>query len=113
MFYYEAHELEHADGNWRSFSPGPVWSIQPRVIPPSRKQLEGFDVVTIWVENSPEPGNSPLASDGLANELNTNAHCLFDTFDEAFTAVSSGKFDGCEPGALRIFAVYSVDWPLS
>jgi hypothetical protein len=75
--------------------------------------LEGFDVVTFWVENSPAPEYSPLSGNGLANELHTNAHCLFDTFDEAYTALNSGKFDGCEPGALRIFAVYSVDWSSS
>jgi hypothetical protein len=47
----------------------------------------------------------------LANKLPTNAYCLFETFDEAYTALNTGKFDDCERGARRIFAVYSVDWP--
>jgi hypothetical protein len=110
LFYYEAHELERSDGAWQPYSPGPVWPIQPHVIAPPLKHLEGFDVVTVWEENSSEPDTSPLASAGLANELKTNSHCLFETFEEAYTAVNNGKFDGCEPGALRIFAVYSVGW---
>ncbi len=111
LFYYEAHELELADNVWRPFSPDPARQLQPQVIAPREKQLEGFDVVVVWVENSPDPEHSPLSCQGLANELNTNAHCLFDKFDEAYTALNTGKFDGCEPGALRIYAVYSVDWP--
>jgi hypothetical protein len=123
LFYYEAHELELADGVWRPFSPGPFWNLRTHVVPPTQKQLEGFDVVTFWVENSPAPEYSPLSGSGLANKMQTNAHCLFDTFDEAHTALNTGKFDGCDwfpggsggraPGALRIFAVYSVDWPSS
>jgi hypothetical protein len=111
LFYYEAHELEFASGNWRLFSPGPPWPVKPQVVPPLEKQLEGFDVVTIWVENSPDPEHSPLSCCGLAEELPTNAHCLFETFDEAYTALNTGKFTGCEPGVCRIFAVYSVEWP--
>jgi hypothetical protein len=123
LFYYEAHQLEFADGVWRPFSPGPFWNLRTHVVPPTQKQLEGFDVVTFWVENSPAPENSPLSGDGLSNEMQTNAHCLFDTFDAAYTALNTGKFDGGDsfpegsggraPGALRIFAVYSVDWPSS
>jgi hypothetical protein len=111
LFYYEVYELELFDGVWRPFSPGPVWPVQPHVAAPTQKQLEGFDVVTFWVENSPAPEHSPLSCNGFAEELSTNAHCLFDTFDEACTALKTGKFDGSEPGALRIFAVYSADWP--
>jgi hypothetical protein len=111
LYYYEAHELELADKVWRSFSHDPAWQLQPKVIAPAKKQLEGFDVVIIWVENSPDPEHSPLSCQGLANELPTNAHCLFETFDEAYAALNTGKFDGCEPGVCRIFAVYSVDWP--
>lgn len=111
LFYYEAHDLELAKGAWRPFSPGQVWPVQTYVVPPRQKKLEGFDVLTFWVENSPEPEHSPLSCNGFAEKLSTNAHCLFDTFDEAYAALNTGKFEGCEPGALRIFAVYSVDWP--
>jgi len=111
LFYYEAHELELADSAWRPFSPGPPVEAPAHVIPSLKKQLEGFDVVIVWAENSPVPEHSPLSCQGLAEKLRTNAHCLFETFDEAHAALDTGKFDGCEPGARRIFAVYSVDWP--
>jgi len=113
LFYYEAHELELADNVWRIFSPDPALQLKPHVIVPAIKHLEGSDVVVIWAENSPAPEHSPLSCQGLANELHANSHCLFDTFDEAHTALNNGKFDGCEPGALRLFAVYSVEWQLT
>jgi hypothetical protein len=59
LFYYEAHELEFDGENWRIFAPDS--RIPVNVIPPLKKHLEGFDVVTIWVENSPEPEHSPLS----------------------------------------------------
>ncbi|MGD0731661.1 MAG: hypothetical protein ABR956_10360 [Terracidiphilus sp.] len=107
LFYYEAHEMEFAEEGWRAFSPEP--SLPTNIVPPSEKRLEGFDVVTFYAGNAPEC--SPLSCNGLAQELPTNSHCLFDSFNEAETSLSSGKFTGCEPGPYRIFAVYSVDWP--
>ncbi|MGD0098009.1 MAG: hypothetical protein ABSB60_16085 [Terracidiphilus sp.] len=112
LFYYEAHELELADSVWRPLSPNRFWHIEPHVVPPTQKQLEGFDVVEFWVENSPAPEYSPLSGSGLANKLNTNSHCLFDSFDETYNALVSGQFDGGDFDVFRIFAVYSVDWPL-
>jgi hypothetical protein len=106
LFYYEAHEMEFTGDHWRSFSPEP--SIPVNIAQPSQKKLEGFDVVTFCTGN--EPGHSPLSCNGLAEELPTNSHCLFDSFDEAETSLSSGMFTGGEPGPYRIFAVYSVDW---
>jgi len=71
--------------------------------------LEGFDVVTFTAGNLPE--HSPLSCNGLAENLPTNSHCLFDMFAEAETSLNSGRFEECEPGPYRIFAVFSVDWP--
>jgi hypothetical protein len=116
LFYYEAHELEFADGTWRHFSPDRSWPVEPHlthVTSPLKRQLEGFDVVIFWLEGSADPEHAPLSCQGLAEKLSTNAHCIFDTFDQAYTALNTGKFNGCEPGALRIFAVYSVAWPSS
>jgi len=107
LFYYEAHEMELAEEGWRSFFPEP--SFTTNIVQPPHKRLEGFDVVTFSAGNSPEC--SPLSCNGLAEELRTNSHCLFESFDETWTTISSGKFTGCEPGPYRIFAVYSVDWP--
>jgi hypothetical protein len=107
LFFYEAYKMEFAEDGWRSYSPEP--SFATNIVLPSEKRLEGFDVVTFSVGTSPEC--SPLSCNGLAEELPTNSHCLFDTFNEAETSLSSGKFEGGEPGPYRIFAVYSVDWP--
>ncbi len=112
LFYYEVYEVEFHDGKWRSFSPwDDTWKDSGGIVTPANKRLDGYDVVTFWAENSPAPGHSPLSCNGLADSLKTNSHCLFDTFEQAQTAVNDGQFIGCEPGALRIFAVYSVDWP--
>ena len=107
LFYYEAHELEFTGESWRSFSPES--SFRTNIVLPAHKRLEGFDVVTFSVGNAPQC--SPLSCCYLAEELRTNAHCLFGSFNEAETSLSSGKFAGGEPGPYRIFAVYSVDWP--
>jgi hypothetical protein len=109
LFYYEAHELEFDGEKWQIFSP---WGgISVNVVPPSHKRLEGFDVVTIWVENSPDPEHSPLSCNKLARKIPTNSHCLIDSLEDAVDALNSRKFAGNDPGSQRIYAVYSVDWP--
>jgi len=108
LFYYEAYELEFNGEKWQPFSAG--WNIPVNVVPPLHKQLEGFDVVTIWVENSPDPEHSPLSCNGLAQEIPTNSHCLIDSLEDAVDALNAGKFAGNDPGSQRVYAVYSVDW---
>ena len=110
LFFYEVFELEFHNGNWRTFSPD-KWLASRDVVTPTNSRLEGYDVVTFWPENSPAPEHSPLSCNLLANKLRTNSHCLFETFEEAQSAVNDGNFAHAEPGALRIFAVFSVDWP--
>ncbi len=110
LFYYEAFELEFDEEEWRPFSPSDAnWKDPDGILEPSCKRLEGYDVVTFLY--SPGPECSPLSCNSLAESVRTNSHCLFDTFEEAQTAVNSGQFNECEPGALRILAVFSVDWP--
>lgn len=107
LFYYEAYELEFDGQSWNSFTAEP--SVETRVSPPSRKRLEGFDIVTFFAKNAPEC--SPLSCNAVAEELQTNSHCLFKSFEEAETSLNQGVFEAAEPGPYRIFAVYSVDWP--
>jgi hypothetical protein len=107
LFYYEAHELEFDGECWRPYAPEP--SFPTDVVPPCRKQLEGFDVVTFSCRTSPEC--SPLSCNSLAKDLRTNGHCLFASFEEAETNVNNRAFKNSEPGPYRIFGVYSVDWP--
>lgn len=105
LFYYEAYESEYDDG-WKAF--GPDSSLPTNVVMPVRKQLEGFDVVTFFANSAPEC--SPLSCNHMAEELPTNVHCLFASFQDAKMHVNSGAFKDCEPGPYRIFSVYSVDW---
>ena len=107
LFYYEAHEMEFDGKQWHAWSPEA--SFPTNVVPPTRKQLEGFDVVNFTARTSPEC--SGLSCSSLAAELRTNAHCLFSSFDEAEKNLSDGAFNDSEPGPYRIFSVYSVDWP--
>lgn len=109
LFYYEAHKEEFDGKNWKAFAPEP--SFPTNIVPPPRKQLAGFDVVTFSNRTSPEC--SPLSCNSMANELVTNAQCLFSTFEEAKKNVDAGVFNNSEPGPYRIFAVYTVDWPAS
>jgi hypothetical protein len=107
LFYYEAYEMEFDGERWDSYAPEP--SFPTHVVPPCRKQLEGFDVVTFSVKTSPEC--SPLSCNSLAKDLRTNVHCLFASCEEAETNLQNGAFNNSEPGPYRIFGVYSVDWP--
>ncbi|MGB4102425.1 MAG: hypothetical protein WBK91_11035 [Alphaproteobacteria bacterium] len=104
FFYYEvyAHEYVEKDKLWRGFKSES--SFETSVHVPLNKELIGFDVVTFSCGSSPEC--SPLSCNGLAEEISVNSHCLFDTFDAAYSSLEAGKFDNSEPGPSRIFAVY-------
>lgn len=110
LFYCEAYELQFDEEKWCPFSPADEnLKDSHGAYAPSTKRLDGYDVVTYLYSQAPEC--SPLSCNSLAEVVRTNSHCLFDTFEEAHAAVNSGQFNECEPGALRIFAVFSVEWP--
>jgi hypothetical protein len=109
LFYYEVYEMEFDGQTWHAFSAEA--SFPTSVVPPSERQLEGFDVANFTAGTSPEC--SGLSCSSLARDLQTNAHCLFASFSEAEMNVSRGAFNDSEPGPYRIFSVYSVGWPLS
>ena len=106
LFYYEVHEMEFDGEDWRPFKIEN--SFPTNVVPPSRMQLEGFDVVTFSVRTSPEC--SPLSCNRLAHEVDTNEHCLLPSFEKAERALNDEVFKNSEPGPYRIFSVYSVAW---
>lgn len=106
LFYYEVHEMEFDGKGWHPFETEK--SFQTNVIPPSRMQLEGFDVVTFSVRTSPEC--SPLSCNMVADEVDTNEHSLFTSFETAERALNDGVLKNSEPGPYRIFSVNSVDW---
>jgi hypothetical protein len=104
LFYYELYPQEYNDESkqWSMFFPNN--SFPTAVEPPAEKSLAGFDVTTYSLGGSPEC--SPLSCCALAKELPVNQHCLFRTFEEAKSAVASGKFANSEPGPFRLIAVY-------
>lgn len=106
LFYYEVYELEYdaKERSWQPFAPEP--SFKTEIVQPDKKQLEGFDVVTFSMHTSPEC--SPLSCNSLASEVETNEHCLLDSFENAKKLLEEGKFNRGELGPYRIFAVYSV-----
>src|SRR5579864_8150564 len=83
LFYYEVHEKEFDGAVWQPYAPEP--SFPTNVLAPVRKRLEGFDVVTFYARSLPEC--SPLSCNSMAEELPTNAHCLFESFEEAETNI--------------------------
>lgn len=108
LFFYEAYEFEYDEHekSWKPFEPDK--SFVTEVCEPEEKTLEGFDVVTFCAHSSPEC--SPLSCNSLAEEIETNEHCLLSSFDTAKELLEDGKFENSERGPYRIFAVYSVPW---
>lgn len=111
LFYYEAHveDYDAEQAAWVPYEPDP--SLVTNVIPPKHKTLEGFDITTCFMP-SPFPECSPLSCNGYAENIETNAHCLFNTFEDALHVLQSGPHDAQffgEPGPYRIVAVYSID----
>ena len=110
LFFYEVHEQQF-DEDQRLWVPFVPESFPTCVVLPPEKTLEGYDVVSFYVNTTPEC--SPLSCNGLAREIETNSHCLLPSFDRAQQLLNDGAFTRSEPGPFRIFAVYSVPWPAS
>lgn len=106
FFYYEVYEKQFDDRRklWEAYAPDPSFTSDVKV--PSRKTLEGFDVVTFYAKTSPEC--SPLSCNSLAVDIPVNSHCLLPSLGEAIRLIEQGAFDNSEPGPFRIFAVYSL-----
>jgi len=107
LFYYEVHEQEFDEDSNRWVSFEPEASFPTQVARPPSARLQGFDVVSFSAGTAPEC--SPLSCNALADEVQVNEHCLLATFEEAVTALETGKFADCEPGPFRVFAVYLVE----
>ena len=106
MVYYEVHEEEYDEekNHWGPYNI--ERSFKTNVHVPSKKVLKGFDVVCFAARTSPEC--SPLSCNSLADEIQTNSHCLLSDFDAAKQFLETGRFKDSEPGPYRIFAVYTV-----
>jgi hypothetical protein len=108
FFYYEvfAHEFDEEVEPWREVEP--VASIRVKVTAAPEKGLAGYDVVSFTVGTNAEC--SPLSCTRLAEEVETNAHCLLASLEQAQELLTGGAFTNTEPGPSRIFAVYPVAW---
>lgn len=107
MFYYEVYEQEFDDekDQWCLYKREESFTTNVRL--PDQKILAGFDVVSSSQKNAPEC--SPLSCNSLANEIQTNAHCLLLDFETAKQLVETGSFNNSEPGPYRIYAVYTLE----
>lgn len=107
MVYYEVYEQEYEEdkGQWDPYAPEPCFRTNVRV--PDQKLLMGFDVVSFTAQTSPEC--SPLSCHSLADEIQTNSHCLLSDFDTARQLLETGRFKDSEPGPYRIFAAYTLE----
>jgi len=110
LFYFEvyAEEFDEETLAWAPF--GPTEGLVLDVRPPTEKRLQGFDIATFSGAAGAEC--SPLSCNGGARRCAVNAHCLFDTFEQAKKALEGGLFKHSEPGPFRIFAVYTVPPPI-
>ena len=107
LFYYEVYEEEFGEDAkvWSPFAPD--GSFVTHVEKPKSSRLQGYDVTTFSAGTSPEC--SPPSCNSVAGDIQTNEHCLLETLDDAKAALEGGRFNDCEPGPFRIFAVYVVD----
>jgi hypothetical protein len=105
-FSYEVYEKQYDDEgrSWTDFQPESSFSTNVKLS--EKKKLEGYDVVSFSLQNSPEC--SPLSCNNLAQFIPVNAHCLLENLEAARMQLESGGFDESEPGPFRIFAVYSL-----
>jgi hypothetical protein len=106
-FYYEEHDLQYDMEGGRWLPVKPEEDMPTAVERPVHSTLEGYDIVTFSMGNSPEC--SPLSCNAMAAEVPVNEKCLFDDFDDARRALESGLFRNAEPGPCRIVAVHTVD----
>lgn len=107
MFYYEVYEQEFDDAKSTGVRTRAIGHFPTNIRSPEKKTLAGFDVVTSVTRNSPEC--SPFSCNSLANEIQTNSHCLVPIFETTKQLVEMGMFNNSEPGPYRIFAVYTLE----
>jgi hypothetical protein len=107
LFFYEVYhkELDRHSSRW-----GPVahdLGLPTAVELLSEKRLEGFDVTA----GRRMADHSPLSCNSLAETIPVNEHCLLTSLAEAVRLAETGAFANSEPGALRIYAVYTCPLP--
>lgn len=107
LFFYRLYPFQwnSMSKQWENFAS--EQSFETNVVEPLHARTQGFDVVTYYVQTSPEC--SPLSCNNLAEDYDVNEHCLFRTFEAAMIAIESGVFEKGEPGPYRIVEVCTCD----
>lgn len=103
-FYYEMYEKEFYGKQWQIIETTNMF--ETNIALPSSKKLEGYDIVTFSTGNGAQC--SPLSCNSMAESINVNSHCLLESFEKAMTIIESSVLENCEPGPMRIFAIYSL-----
>ncbi|MBS1955198.1 MAG: hypothetical protein JST89_13510 [Cyanobacteria bacterium SZAS-4] len=111
LFYYEIYELEcdfvsadRLDVHWIPARCDVEFTVD--VSPPQSKTLVGYDA--LLAANVSAPDCSLLSCSNLAENFEVNVHCLFDTFDMAKAAISTGVFHEKEQYPQRLVAVFTA-----
>lgn len=106
LFFYESFEYQwdEFENQWQIFSADQAFSTQ--VALPLNKELLGYDIVSFSTGNQAEC--SFLSCNHMAEEIEVNAHCLLDSFQQAKQLLEKSTFKDCEPGPSRIIAVYKL-----
>jgi hypothetical protein len=113
LFYFEVYreQFDGASSAWSPIAPEPSFPLD--VVVPSRKVLEGYDIVSFFAGSSAEC--SPLSCNALSDDARAaeamNAHCLLPSLEHASGLLEGGLFEHGEPGPYRIFAVFTLEWP--
>lgn len=115
LFYYELYENEYVETEeeewiW-SQMPNPTdvvdyYDNPPNVVAPKEKQFHGYDILG-FVYNLM---GSMLSWKNPGVE--TNEYGLIDSLEKCKELIENKEVHLCcrEPGSIRIYAVYSVDW---
>jgi hypothetical protein len=111
LFYYEIYQLEcdfaqenSVDVHWVPARCEVEFTVDVSV--PRIKTLVGYDA--LLAANVMFSDCSLLSCSNLAEKFSVNAHCLFDTFEMAEAAISTGIFHKVEHYPQRLIAVYTV-----
>jgi len=109
LLYYRAYpqQFDPKKGGWIDFHADP--RIGTSVLPPPRKTLLGFDVVSYSQGYSHEC--SPVSCNNIAACIHVNEYCLIDSLDDAIHHLENGEFQNSEPGPYRVIAVNLVSVP--
>lgn len=106
LFYYEVYEKQwDYDESWVEFVPEESFTTNVEI--PKSKVSLGFDIVTYTSNASAEC--SPLSCNHMAEEIDTNEHCLLKTLKLAIELIEQEKFSHCEPGPYRIIEVFKCE----